>query len=505
VASTIFGTLTAISSTETITNSTVSRNTASIAAGAIRSAGTIAITSSTINNNFANGAGGISIDGTATITNCTISGNAATYPSFSGGGISSSGHVTVTNSTISGNSANGDGGGFYIIANEVKLTNTIVAGNSASKGSEITVNEGSISVNANDLLGSAALTDAQAFVGFTPGASDITATSDGTRPTPLGNILGTLGNYGGLTQTIPLVSGSPAINAGRSGAGIPLVDQRGFLRIDNPDIGAFEFGGHLLPTLSAVGSGIGGNAIVRVYDALGNSLIDFQPYGSGFHGEVHVAIGDINGDGIDDVITGAGSGGGPHVMVFDGAKLLMGIAQPIPGQIGNFFAYDAGFHGGVFVAAGDVDGDGRMDVVCGAGAGGGPHVVVYSGLVGSRIRSFYAYDPRFTGGVTVAAGDVNGDGRADIVTGAGAGGGPHVEVFDGRTFALTRSLYAFDAGFAGGVRVAVGDFNGHGVPDISMAAGPGGGPRVRVIDYDLTEISDRFVFDKNFTGGVFVG
>ena len=104
------------------------------------------------------------------------------------------------------------------------------------------------------------------------------------------------------------------------------------------------------------------------------------------------------------------------------------------------------FAGGVHVAAGDVDGDGRTDIITGAGPGGGPHVEVFSGADVTRFElfspydaafyesvlgGFFAYDPFFPGGVHVAAGDVDGDGRADIITGAGPGGGPHVEFFNG--------------------------------------------------------------------------
>ena len=93
--------------------------------------------------------------------------------------------------------------------------------------------------------------------------------------------------------------------------------------------------------------------------------------------------------------------------------------------------------------------------------------------------------PAFTGGVFVAAGDVNGDGCADIVTGAGAGGGPHVRVFDGRTGTETHGFFAFAPAFTGGVRVAAGDVNGDGHAEIIIGAGPGGaarGPRVRPVD-----------------------
>jgi VCBS repeat-containing protein len=119
----------------------------------------------------------------------------------------------------------------------------------------------------------------------------------------------------------------------------------------------------------------------------------------------------------------------------------------------SFFAYDPLFAGGVHVAAGDVNGDGRADIVTGAGAGGGPHVKAFDGMTGVEIRSFFAYDPLFAGGVQVGAGDVNGDGRADIVTGAGPGGGPHVKVFDGVTGGLLMSFFAYDPAFLGGVFV----------------------------------------------------
>ena len=122
-------------------------------------------------------------------------------------------------------------------------------------------------------------------------------------------------------------------------------------------------------------------------------------------------------------------------------------------MIREFFAYAVGFTGGVFVAARDVNGDGRADIITGAGPGGGPHVRVFDGVTGRPIREFFAYAVGFTGGVFVAARDVNGDGRADIITGAGPGGGPHVRVFDGATGAVIREFFAYALGFTGGVLV----------------------------------------------------
>jgi hypothetical protein len=108
----------------------------------------------------------------------------------------------------------------------------------------------------------------------------------------------------------------------------------------------------------------------------------------------------------------------------------------------------------VYVAAGDVNGDGYADIITGAGPGGGPHVRVFDGRNGTEVMGFFAYATAFMGGVRVAAGDVNGDGRADVITGAGPGGGPHVRVFDGATGAGIGSFFAYPGTFTGGVYVA---------------------------------------------------
>ena len=152
-----------------------------------------------------------------TIRDSTISGNAALN---SGGGLEAAGalETTLINVTISDNAAR-DGGGLYHSSGTLNLVNTLIAGNhlhpSGGSGVEIKRKAGTPAVGnqLNNLLGQSGITSAEAFDGFTPTGSDITATSDGSTPTPLGQILEGLQKNGGFTQTHALPPGSPAINA----------------------------------------------------------------------------------------------------------------------------------------------------------------------------------------------------------------------------------------------------------------------------------------------------
>ncbi|MCF7860256.1 hypothetical protein K9M09_01395 [Patescibacteria group bacterium] len=179
-----------------------------------------------------------------------------------------------------------------------------------------------------------------------------------------------------------------------------------------------------------------------------------QPFAAGFKGSVSLAVGDINGDKLPEIVIGAGPGGGPQVRAFDfnGRPIL------------NFFAYDKNFRGGVNVAVGDVNGDGKAEIITGAGPGGGPHVR-YFNEKGGVLGGFFAYDENFRGGVNVAAGDINKDGKAEIITGAGPGGGPQVRYFNDKGVARG-SFFAYDEHFRDGISVGFSEQNGQ--PEISV-------------------------------------
>jgi len=301
-------------------------------------------------------------------------------------------------------------------------------------------------------------------------------------------------------------------------------------RVDHEDEGMMALV-NILPqqSIRVTGAGPGGSPQVNVYDGSTDTLLrSFFAFDPSFTGGVTVATGDVTGDGVTDIICGAGPGGGPQVTVFDGVTY-----QPIL----NFFAWPLGsFTGGVFVAAGDIDNDGRDDIIVGAGPGAGPEVKVFRSYDGQLLRDFYAFDAAFTGGVTVAAADIDGNGRIEIIVGAGPGGGPQVNVYDNHPHLLV-SFYAFDASFRGGVFVSTGWVRGTGFESILCGAGAGGGPQVTVFNtvsneehtgqghggqsqetttattasatghrqLEMEEIDSFYAFAPTFTSGVRVG
>ena len=320
-------------------------------------------------------------------------------------------------------------------------------------------------------------------------------------------------NEGSETLSLTLAAGSGYTADTPNSATVTIADQ-----------GAAQF----THSLVALGRDIGGDPTVPLFRD-GSQIGQVQPFDSGFLGGVRLAMGDLTGDGIPDIICGTGPGAA-HVRVLDGDT-----AAQIPGPLGSFLVYPGpgntpqdpnsayytqAFTGGLFVASGDVDGDGRADLITAADAGAGPHVKVYSGATGAMLRSFWAFDQGFQGGVRIAAGDLDGDGHADIICGSGVGAA-HVRIYSGATGNLLPGamgsflVYPGQTGdpadpasdyyrlaFQGGIFVASGDVDGDGRDDLITGAGAGGGPHVKVYSGQSGSMLASFwAYDQAFQGG----
>ena len=250
-----------------------------------------------------------------------------------------------------------------------------------------------------------------------------------------------------------------------------------------------------------VGAGSGGGPHVKSFTLPGGQeRASFFAFAEAFRGGVSVATGDINGDGVRDVVVGAGSGGSSHIKVFNGATL----STATPTLLFSFFAYDPAFTGGVRVASADINGDGLADIITGPGQGSGAQVKIFSGVNGAHLASFNPYEATFNGGINLGVGDVNRDGRVDIITGKATGNTGLVRVFNGQNLAKLREFVAFGPTFTGGITVAGGNFVGNNSADIVVGAGPSpAGSRVRVFDgANNARVRDFFAYTQSFLGGV---
>lgn len=181
---------------------------------------------------------------------------------------------------------------------------------------------------------------------------------------------------------------------------------------------------------------------VEFLNYLGQKNSDFLAYKENFLGGVNIASADVDFDGLKEIITGAGSGGGPHIRIFKQNGEL----------IGQFFAYNINFTGGVNVVGGDIDGDNQTEIIAAPQGNYLPEVKIFDAR-GNFKKSFIAFDNNFKGGVNLALSDINADGTQEIVTAQGPGDKPLVRIFN-QNGLLLKEFLAYDPVFKGGVKVS---------------------------------------------------
>ncbi len=398
-----------------------------------------------------------------------------------GGAIYASSNIgmRIDSCTFAGNHAEEAGGGIYCSGSDssADITDGILWGNSAPLGPQIYIahwyTESIVTIGYSSVEGGAEAVyiepDAGSVV-WGPGAIDA-------------DPLFVSGPYGDhfLSQTAAGQSvQSPCVDTGDPASSMI----KGTTRTDLiQDSGIIDMGYHypfdLVRNRLVTGPGpaSANPPLVRVYPPGEEAAFEaeFTAYGASRFG-VNVACGDVTGNGFDEIITGPGPGEifGPHVRGFDAD------GQPLPGL--DFQAYGTPRFG-VNVAAGDLDGDGFDEILTGAGPGAvfGPHVRAFDYDGSSAVAplpgvNFFAYGTNKYG-VVVSAGDLDGDGFDEIITGAGPGEvfGPHVRGWnvDGGTAASIPGVNFFAyATHSFGVAVTCGDIDGDGFDEIVTAPGP---------------------------------
>ncbi len=227
-----------------------------------------------------------------------------------------------------------------------------------------------------------------------------------------------------------------------------------------------------------VGVNQGGGPMVRIFNTNGELLSQFFAFEADFRGGITVATGDFGGDGVDEIVVGSGPGRVAEVRIFrrDGSV------------INSFRPYGDTFFGGVSVASGDIEGDGLEEIATAPVSGGGPVVRVFGYRDTEQafvpvVPNFYAYHQQFRGGVSLAFNDIEGDGKDELVTAPMGMGGPQLRFFGIRekTFKeITPGLMAYDPAFRGGLTLVSGQVNDDEPHEIITGIYSMGGPHIRI-------------------------
>ncbi|MBU0649373.1 L,D-transpeptidase family protein [Patescibacteria group bacterium] len=259
-------------------------------------------------------------------------------------------------------------------------------------------------------------------------------------------------------------------------------------------IAAGDLGDDGVPEI-VVGSGQGVPPEVKIFRQDGSLVFSFYAYAPSYGQGINVAVCDLDGDGEKEIVTGTQFGGGPHVRVFDSYGNDL--------SDGGWFAYNKFFRGGVNVACGDWDADGRDEIVTGAGPSGGPHVKIFDSL-GNVESEFFAFPPDQLSGVSVAMGQLDQDAAEEVIVAQFSSGDPMVRVFKPGTSNWYKAgeWLAYVEQYQGGVSVSAGDFNNDGVEEVVTMVNGGGGPHVRLFDAKGQTRDEFFAYESDYRGGV---
>lgn len=214
-----------------------------------------------------------------------------------------------------------------------------------------------------------------------------------------------------------------------------------------------------------------------------------------FKGGATVAAGDVNGDGSDEYVVGAGPTGGPQILIINQSGAT----------VGSFFAYDKNNRDGVNVAVGDLDGDGIDEIVTAPQAGSPPEVRVYT-INGLLQHKFMAFEAGFLGGVNVAVIAAPGGATGNIVAGSGFGREAEVRVYNNSGSRVAADWLPLGKAASNGVSVAAGWSDTFGQNIVVVGAGQGEKPLVQIFSASTKQkLAQWLAYDGQVKTGLAVG
>lgn len=234
--------------------------------------------------------------------------------------------------------------------------------------------------------------------------------------------------------------------------------------------------------------GSGALSSVEVYDLTGALLEKFSPYRQQFRGGCFISATDLNGDGQDEIITGAGASGGPQIGIF-GSSI----------KARYFWGFASNLRYGVRVLTGDLGKDGRSEIISISNYNQAPEIVLF-GNDFHKINSWKIIDLKNTG-LSVALGDFNGDGQKELAVAGGYGNAPKIRIYD-LYFTLLKEIDYHHPDFSGGLNLAAGDLNNDGRSEIIVAEAFNGSGEVSIYGYDSGLIRSFAAYPSGFNQGV---
>lgn len=262
-------------------------------------------------------------------------------------------------------------------------------------------------------------------------------------------------------------------------------------------------GGLVLATGDVTGDGVYDTIVAPSANASANILVISGSTGGifssfivfpGYQGGINLSVGDINGDGSNEIIAASNGFAPGTVGVFNGKGTR---------NFFNFYPYGSQYLGAVTVTAIDTNGDGKYEIATGTGAGVAPHVKVFNDRM-QTLASFYAFSVNYTAGINLAAGDLNNDGRQELIVATNGGVQATVKVFNPLNPAQVRQTSVFP-GFTGKIDIGVVNYRNNGQLAIVVGAGAGAQPAVSILNgLNFAIIDAYFAFEESFRGGVSV-